>query len=74
MLNVKSMLFDNCTCAEASIGSIDSTVSMAADVIRRSIASKVFKVYKAYIGSIDFIVSLSLFFLLAIIYIYRART
>ena len=45
----------------------------AADVIRRSITSKVFKVSKAYIGSIDFIVSLSLLSLCNNI-IYRART
>ena len=29
LLNVKSMLFDNCTCAEASIGSIDFIVSLS---------------------------------------------
>ena len=32
MLNVKSMLFDNCTCAEASIGSIDFIVSIGSTV------------------------------------------
>ena len=67
LLNVKSMLFDNCTCAEAL------QTLQAADVIRRSIASKVSKVSKAYIGSIDFIVPLSLLSL-CINIIYRART
>ena len=83
LLNVKSMLFDNCTCTEAlqalqllqALQTLQSLQTLqAADVIRRSIASKVSKVSKAYIGSIDFIVPLSLLSLCINKYIYRART
>ena len=77
------MLFDNCTCTEAlqalqllqALQTLQSLQTLqAADVIRRSIASKVSKVSKAYIGSIDFIVPLSLLSLCINKYIYRART